>query len=235
MRQELTIPKSCHCDKCQHESLWIEIVARQLIYAIGRLYTHPYGNVHNFINDLTKVMEQIHPSKVYILAGDTNINLIDLDSSNVNDYLTTLLMYKCIQMLTLPTILTDYSATCIDHIFVKIPIQLKQTKPLRGIFYSDISDHLPCFIHIDLSKPKTQLWPFIRILREDRMEWAIPTRYWLVSGFLKTKYKMFFHEAFPLVKLSREISKYKPWITKGIKTSILRKKIHVQISFKKQK
>ena len=45
-----------------------------------------------------------------------------------------------------------------------------------------------------------------------------------------------FYVAFPLVKLSRKRSKDKPWITKGIKTSIRRKKTrYVQISFKKQK
>ena len=122
------------------------------------------------MNDLTKVMEQIDPTKVYILAGDTNINIIDFDNNNVNDYLITLLMYKFIPMITLPTRITDHSATSIDHIFVKIPIQLKQTKLLSGIFYSDISDHLPCFIHIDLSKPKTQPRPFIRIFSEDNFQ-----------------------------------------------------------------
>ena len=66
-------------------------------------------------------------------------------------------------MITLPTRIPDHSATCINHIFVKLPIQEKQTKFLSGIFYSDISDHLPCFIHIDLSKPKTQPRPFIKI------------------------------------------------------------------------
>ena len=121
------------------------------------------------MNDLTTVKEQVDPPKVYISAGDTNINLIDFDN-NVNNYLTTLLMYKFIPMITLPTRITDHSTTCIDHVFVKIPIQLKQTKLLSGIFYGDISDDLPCFIHIDLSKPKTQPRPFIRIFSEDNFQ-----------------------------------------------------------------
>ena len=168
------------------------------------------------------------------MAGDTNINLIDFDNNNVNDYLTTLLMYKFIPMITLPIRITDHSATCIDHIFVKIPIQLKQTKLLSGIFYSDINDHLPCFIHIDLSKPKTQPRPFIRIFSEDNfqnfkhklenIDWNElfqPDIDWY-QVFID-KVQNAFYVAFPLVKLSRKRSKDKPWITKGIKTSILRK------------
>ena len=110
MRQELSIPKSCQC-QCQHESLWIKIVTHQLTYVIGGLYWHPNGSVHHFINDLTKVMEPIDPTKVYILAGDINIDLIDFNNNNVNDYLTTLLMYKFIPMVTLPTRITDHKYT----------------------------------------------------------------------------------------------------------------------------
>ena len=115
-----------------------------------------------------------------------------------------------------------------------IPIQLKQTKLLSGIFHSDISDHLPCIIHIDLSKPKTQPRPFIRIFSEDNFQQfkhKLENIDWneLFQPYIEwyqvfiNKVQNAFYVAFPLVKLSRKRSKDKPWITKGIKTSILRK------------
>ena len=63
-------------------------------------------------------------------------------------YLTTMMLYRCLPYIALPTRLTDFSAACIDHIFVNFSTNnlFLATDLLSGMFYCDITDHLPCFI-----------------------------------------------------------------------------------------
>ena len=82
-------------------------------------------------------------------------------------YLTTLLSNRFLPFITLPTRITDFSATCVDHIFVKPGGHVKQnvSEIYSGIFYCDISDHLPCFLSLKgkngstkYTRPKTRIF-----------------------------------------------------------------------------
>ena len=114
-------------------------------------------------------------------------------------------LYWCIDLYQWLHFQPELQTTCIDHIFVKIPIQLKQTKLLS------------CFIHIDLSKPKTQPRQFIRIFSEynfqkfkhklENIDWYElfqPDIDWY--EVLIDKVQNAFYVAFPLVKISRKRS-----------------------------
>ena len=59
-----------------------------------------------------------------------------------------MMLYRCLPYIALPTRLTDFSAACIDHIFVNFSTNnlFLATDLLSGMFYCDITDHLPCFI-----------------------------------------------------------------------------------------
>ena len=62
-------------------------------------------------------------------------------------YLTTM-SYLYLPYTTLPTRLTDFSATCIDHVFVKFSTNnlFSAADLLSDMLCCDIRDHLPCFV-----------------------------------------------------------------------------------------
>ena len=66
------------------------------------------------------------------------------------DDLTNLSLFPKI---TLPTRIGKQSSTLIDNIYCKLTHRTANTR--SGILFSDISDHFPCFVSLDLNiKPK---------------------------------------------------------------------------------
>ena len=87
---------------------------------VGGIYRHPNGNVSHFISDLEAVLNHIDNDKTAVLAGDLNIDIIKFSNEDVVSYVTTLMFYGYLPYMTLPSRITDFSMTCIDHIFVRL-------------------------------------------------------------------------------------------------------------------
>ena len=68
--------------------------------------------------DLETTLEKIGDKVSVILASDINSDLNKFEEDTLM-YLTTMIPYRYLPYPTLPTRLTDFSATCIDHIFVQ--------------------------------------------------------------------------------------------------------------------
>ena len=147
MMEDLVFTKSCDCSKCEFESLFIEFVYNGILYTVGGIYRHPSGNVSHFISSLETILTKLDDRKNVILAGDMNIDL-KYTNENVMSYMSTMMSYRYLPYVTLPTRITQFSTTCIDHIFVKKSHKEKVLSTLFGMFYCDISDHLPCFISL---------------------------------------------------------------------------------------
>ena len=143
--------------------------------------------------------------------------------------LATLLSKRYLSCITSLPRQTDFSATCIYHIFIIFIRQdlSNNSYVTTGMFYCYMSDHLPCFLSIKTKhKPgsidKPVKWVFgdknISILKEltsiyDCDSWYIPDTYWY-STFIsvpKQLHLSFFF--FPLVAVSRKRAKDKPWTT----------------------
>ena len=120
---EWTIQKSCHCPKCEIESLFIKFRYYNSKNIVGGIYRHPTGKTAHFVNDLETSLHRIGDAVTMILAGDINIDLIKFENDDTMNYLTSLLSYRYLPYITLPSTLTDFSATCIDHVFVKFTRQ----------------------------------------------------------------------------------------------------------------
>ena len=95
-------------------------------YVVGGIYKHPNGNTAHFIDDLETAIGKLKDNVTVILAGDINIDIIKFDNEQTMAYLTTLLSNRFLLFITLPTRITDLSAACIDHIFVKPGGHVKQ-------------------------------------------------------------------------------------------------------------
>ena len=159
------IEMTCDCDKCQVESIFIEIDLDDT-YTIGCIYRHPNGNISHFTDALKTSLAKVKTKNPIIISGDININLINHDHHLVRDYLDALIELQLIPLITLPTRITDTTATCIDHIYLR-PSKKCYTKAIKcGAFFGDISDHLPIFLMIDqIKKPKNER-RYVRIYNE---------------------------------------------------------------------
>ena len=164
---EFTIQKSCHCPKCEIENLFIKSRYHNSQNIVGGLYRHPNGKTAHFVNDLETSLHRIGDAVTTILAGDINIDLIKFENDDTMNYLITLLSNRYLPYITLPSRLTDFSATCIDHVFVKFTRQelVNAADVISGMFYFDMTDHLPCFLSIkskynpsNTAKPKVRLF-----------------------------------------------------------------------------
>lgn len=228
-----SLTKYCECCKCSFESLFINFTYKNKDYSLGGIYRHPGGSIGHFSHCLEEAVNKLDMGRTCILAGDINIDLINYDHNEVLSYTTMLLSHRFVPYITLPTRITSHSATCIDHIFVrKNNIKLPEDDK-SGIFFCDISDHLPCFVSLNYDSRKyNKMRPFIRIYSKkncnkflDEMSstnWdSLFTRTendWYQNFIVRLKCK--FNQSFPLVKLSRKRSHDKPWITQAIKVSI---------------
>ena len=100
--------------------------------------------LQQFINELQSVLVDINKTKsIVIIAGDFNIILLKMyDRHLFKEYFETLISYNLIPTLSLPTRVTDTSATLIDNTF----INLNKNLYFSGIIITDISDLFPCFV-----------------------------------------------------------------------------------------
>ena len=132
----IAVEKTCLCPKCEIEFLFINFSYMHENYVIGVIYRHPNGIVNHFVNDLENTLVKFDNKTTMIIAGDMNIDLIKFENDNTINYLTALLSNQYFPYVTLPTRITDFSATCIDHIFVRFTKNHKSqlNQIMSGIF-----------------------------------------------------------------------------------------------------
>ena len=136
------------------ESCWAQIDAgkgkKPII--VGCIYKHPTWNLEQFRNHLSDIIKTLNPNKheIYIF-GDMNIDFFKCCvHSQTEEYLNMLFANNILPIITKPTILSDHTATLIDHIYTNSPLLNFTT----GILTVDISDHLPVFCIIKSNPPR---------------------------------------------------------------------------------
>ena len=119
LRDDLMLTKSCYYSKCEFESLFIEFMHNGILFTVGGIYRHPGGNITHFVSSLETILTKLDDRKNVLLAGDMNIDLIKHTNENVISYMSTMMSYRYLPYVMLPARITQFSTTCIDHIFVK--------------------------------------------------------------------------------------------------------------------
>ena len=134
------------------ESQLVKIKLKNNKYLIfGNIYrpnTAPFSDIKRANIILADILNKIKSdpnlknSQDIILSGDLNINILKYESHpDTNVYLDTLLSNGLLPLITLPTRLSQTTATLLDHISTNIIDDNYDT----GIIISDLSDHLPVF------------------------------------------------------------------------------------------
>ena len=134
------------------ESQFLKVkISKNKFIIIGNIYrpnTAPLANIVRFNEILDNILVKIHSDPdlkkaddIQIL-GDFNIDLLKHQThAHTMAYLDTLLSHKQLPLITLPTRITETSATLIDHISTSSQDNLYDA----GIIHSSLSDHLPVF------------------------------------------------------------------------------------------
>ena len=138
-----------------HSNTWEDLVIRILnknnhkdIY-LCNIYRPPKGNITNeilatFTEEITTLLSDLKRSRSVInVLGDFNIDLLQInDKVIIKQYFENMMTLSMYPKITLPTRITDASATLIDNIFCNSNNDKNET---AGILLSDLSDHFPYF------------------------------------------------------------------------------------------
>ena len=118
----------------------------------GNLYRPPkYSTnemIQNFIDEISEILTELCKSNsTLVLSVNFNIDLLKVKEKLLfRNYLESLASLGFFPTLTLPTRITEGSATLIDQVFTNND---KKDFHLSGIIFSNISDHFPYFYCIN--------------------------------------------------------------------------------------
>ena len=102
------------------------------------------ANVADFCDLLRdSVLSKFSPSQSIVASGDANIDLLSVHDSSTCQYMNIVYSFSLIPCITLPTRVTEYSSTLIDHFWCNIVSNVKS-----GIIETDITDHFTVFLCI---------------------------------------------------------------------------------------
>ena len=148
------------------EGLFVEVSSEDMESAliIGNIYKPPKNNNNNeniqtFITELEPVLSYLDNTNLdAILAGDYNINLLQINERLAfAEFFDKMLSHSLFPKITVPTRFSRHNGTLIDNFYCKLSSGTIHT--LSGVFYTDMSDHLPCFISIDKNHKKANHVP----------------------------------------------------------------------------
>ena len=208
------------------------------------VYRPPNTDVNLFLDDLESLLVDINElNKSVCIMGDYNIDLLCNIPSTLR--LRTVLESNALEILIdKPTRINGQSLTLLDNIFVKTEKGHSQS----GLFYCEISDHLPVFCvlydHV-IKRPRKKcndskhnfdktnifnlnnalfLEEWADVIACDNVEQAFEL-------FLRT-FSCYFDKYIPLERIKVKKGR-QPWITKGILQSIKRRNVLYKRSLKK--
>ena len=133
------------------ESTFIEVlIPNKKRHLIRVVYKNPSMKHYKFNNDfMTTLLEKLTlENKPSIITGDFNLNLNKyMQNTGVNQFLEKILSKNFIPLITLPTRITEKTATLIDNTFTNS--YKHNSNCVSGNITSYISCHLPQFLSIE--------------------------------------------------------------------------------------
>jgi len=104
-------------------------------------------------------LPEVQKDSITFLAGDYNLDLIKSDShAPTEEFVNLLASHSFLPTIHFPTRITATTASLIDNVFVNSILLNFDT----GIIYSDISDHLPILLHVNIVIKKKSCIPVIK-------------------------------------------------------------------------
>ena len=107
--------------RSHYESIFVEIKTNNNTFIIGSIYKPPNTNIDSFNDELLSILNSIYrENKNSTIMGDFNLNLINTNSRQVNDFTNNMYATGFCPTISKPTRIANHSATIIDNIFTNI-------------------------------------------------------------------------------------------------------------------
>ena len=212
------------------EDVWMEVTVNDKTkIVVGAVYRHPQSNIKLFSMEFKKKILCLKTYKRFIILGDINIDYNCYNSSNsVRIYANGITSLGCKQLISCPTRISLKKKSILDHIYVDST--MIDEVVTTAVIEHDISDHFPIVVKLNtLIKRKEIFRPLVRKIAPEMIENFIieldsvlkrsdPTNMSELTSNMINVIDNFF----PTTRMSRKQfkSSKKPWITRGILTSI---------------
>ena len=201
---------------------------------IGCLYRPPNANFDLFFDSLQSLLLNLktHKNKTCYIMGDFNIQMMNSNSnSNTQAFLDLLYSNMFVPLIDRPTRITHTCSSLIDNIFCNT----LSTHRTNGLFYTDISDHLPIFTLLEadpnIKKDITIKFRQFSSRNKESFKNMLANETWVdvfESNDVESCYDLFhakmsllFTNAFPMkTKTIKQHKRHKPWLTHELKQKI---------------
>ena len=205
---------------------------------IGVVYRPPDCRLGDFVSELDSLLSRLcKENKTVYLLGDWNVNLMNHSRhTKTSEFLDVFYSNSFFPLITRPTRITAHKASLIDNIFTNDPCN----QALSGLFFNDISDHLPIFSI--LSQKDCNNHKEFFMIRDRSAQNVAKFKHELgqvpwdrLPGFsdpltaydtFLLKYKSIYELCFSLKKVkAKKFYLKKPWFSKGLTRSVKKKNI----------
>ena len=135
------------------ESILAEFSLKNQKFLFSEIYRPLNSDIPTFMESVTSIMKLIESHKLVFLAGDYNLDLMNVDKHvNTSNFMSTLLDNNCAPCMFIPTRVTHSSSTLIDNIFLKD----ESMKIHSSYVITDaMSDHYPCLVSLETESVDT--------------------------------------------------------------------------------
>ena len=215
---------------------------------IGVIYRPPNKDVKSVNELMTTIIDKVNKEKkICYFMGDYNIDLLKHESHpQTSEFLDIMYSNNFIPVITRPTIKKDKSGTSIDNIFTYNLVEINHS--IRGLFRTEISDHLPIFmIHKRIKEKENTFYSMKRKFNpqnKNRFKDLMAQVDWTTlynNQDTNSAYEVFhnkinkiYNEAFPKIKIKNVYYVRKPWLTYGLKKSVkIKNKLYAVMCRKK--
>lgn len=204
-----------------------------LFFNITSVYRLPSTNERQFLLELQQTLASNNNKNIiYLLIGDINIDILNNKPDMLRDeYLNITVQngfLSYINQITRPA-----STTCLDHIFIKTPNNIKNIKFLPIILQNDTTDHYPVLLKVinntkgnnSNNIPQITSQINFEILKE-----IISSESWdelyqidnvnVAFDVFRNKLVQCIQKSTKTTKIKSSEKKIKPWITRGLIISI---------------
>ena len=142
-KSELSITERLDLCHPRLELVWIELSTKTKKFLIGCIYRPPSETVDFWIDLNITIERAMNQYNSILLAGDLNEDLMNPNLHHLKDIIA---LNNMINIITLPTRITEHSSTLLDPIIVTDNLDILNS----GVIPVDVSDHLLTFVHFRL-------------------------------------------------------------------------------------
>lgn len=216
--------------------LRVSLIKNSLSIGVIAHYRLPSTSQESYLINVNELLQKpLKNHSLEIFVGDTNLDILNTKSANINRYINTLASYGYKNVINGVTRENGDSASCIDHIALKVSNQKNIIKNTNGfILKSSLSDHYPVLLNVHIQnkdqKKNVEKLRFKKKINKELFSNNIKNEDWEgvlqcddpneVAQSIINKMQSQLNNATSRTKIKSKLRGIKPWITKGLVTSI---------------